>query len=136
MEIQSHEQGNQWSLDKIQMLYLFICLFSVITVTFSGCVGSDSIQDRMAAPHNASLTQTNITENIERTLVGHSILYYDIAGDPRYYNISKKDIHDIHEAKFDGEVGWIVVVGHGLEWEIHLNESGETILKQIQLFRT
>ena len=115
-------------------IYFLIMIFAILTM---GCIGGEPVQD-VSDTSQSGLNNSGviITENIERTLVGHQIVYYDIAGEPRYYNISKKDINDIEKSESDGETIWIATVGHGMQWEIHLNSTGELILEETQLFRT
>ena len=115
---------------KIVKNVTFIVIF---IVTFSiGCIDQNvPIESR-----NDSHVSNNISQNIIQTLEGHQIVYYDIAGNPQNYNISKKDIHEIQKSELNGEMIWIVIIGSGMKWEIHLNETGETILEEIQLFRT
>lgn len=118
-------------------IHFLICLTIVFTVLTIGCIEdgiSKNVSDFPEREQNSS--GTSITENIEKTLVGHQIVYYDIAGEPRYYNISKSDILSIEKSESDGEVVWIATVGSGMQWEICLNSTGESILKEIQLFRT
>lgn len=72
-----------------------------------------------------------------KTLVGHELIYYNIAGMPVSYNITEGDIGDIKQVKFDGELAWRVEVGEeGLKWELYLDKRGEKILKEVQLFYT
>lgn len=118
-------------------IYFLIFLIIVFTTFAIGCIEdepSQNVSDTPLGDQNSS--GTSITENIEKTLVGHQIVYYDIAGEPRYYNISKKDIRNIEKSESNGEVVWIATVGSGMQWEIHLNSTGESILEEIQLFRT
>lgn len=118
-------------------IHFLICLTIVFTALTIGCIEdgiSKNVSDFPEREQNSS--GTSITENIEKTLVGHQIVYYDIAGEPRYYNISKSDIRSIEKSESDGEVVWIATVGSGMQWEIYLNSTGESILKKIQLFRT
>lgn len=105
----------------------------IFIITFSiGCINHNlPIESK-----NDSHVSNNISQNIVQTLEGHQIVYYDIAGNSRNYTISKKDIHAIQKSEFNDKIIWIVRVGRGMEWEIHLNETGETILEEIQLFRT
>ncbi|MCQ1534502.1 hypothetical protein FTO70_02075 [Methanosarcina sp. KYL-1] len=115
-------------------IYFFIIIFTTFAI---GCIEGEPSQNVSdTPPDDQNNSGANITENVEKTLVGHQIVYYDIAGEPRYYNISKKDIRNIEKSESDGEVIWIVTVGSGMQWEIHLNSTGESILKEIQLFRT
>ncbi len=122
--------------------------FLIISTTFAiGCIEDEPSQNMSdifpedqnmsdTLPEDQNDSGTSITENIEKTLVGHQIVYYDIAGEPRSYNISKKDIRNIEKSESNGEVIWIATVGSGMQWEIHLNSTGESILEEIQLFRT
>ncbi len=115
-------------------IYFLIIIFTTSAI---GCIEdepSQNVSDTLPEDQNDS--GTNISENIENTLVGHQIVYYDIAGEPRSYNISKKDIRNIEKSESNGEVIWIATVGSGMQWEIHLNSTGESILEEIQLFRT
>lgn len=119
------------------LIYFFIFLILIFTAFATGCIEdgiSKNVSDLPGGEQNSS--GTSIDENIENTLVGHQFVYYDIAGEPRYYNISKKDIRSIEKSESDGEIVWIATVGSGMQWEIYLNSTGESILKEIQLFRT
>lgn len=119
------------------LIYFFIFLILIFTAFATGCIEdgiSKNVSDLSGGEQNSS--GTSIDENIENTLVGHQFVYYDIAGEPRYYNISKKDIRSIEKSESDGEIVWIATVGSGMQWEIYLNSTGESILKEIQLFRT
>ena len=118
-------------------IYFLIFLILFFTTFAIGCIEdgpSQNVSDTPPGDQNSS--GTSITENIEKTLVGHQIVYYDIAGEPRYYNISKKDIRNIEKSESNGEVIWVAMIGSGMQWEIHLNSTGESILEEIQLFRT
>lgn len=132
---------NSKCLKKSQVLYssIYLFLFLIIFVfNFSaGCIENEiskNVSDFPEEKQNNS--RITIDENIEKTLVGHRIVYYDIAGEPRYYNISKKDIRSIEKSESEGEVVWLVTVGSDMKWEILLNSTGESILKENQLFRT
>ncbi len=119
------------------LIYFLTFLILIFTAFATGCIEdgiSKNVSDLPGGEQNSS--GTSIDENIENTLVGHQLVYYDIAGEPRYYNISKKDIRSIEKSESDGEIVWIATVGSGMQWEIYLNSTGESILKEIQLFRT
>lgn len=119
------------------LIYLFLFLIILVFNFSAGCIENEISKNVSDFPEEK---QNNsgiiINENIEKTLVGHQIVYYDIAGKPRYYNISKKDIRSIEKSESEGEVVWIVTVGSGMQWEMHLNSTGESILEENQLFRT
>ena len=118
-------------------IYLFLFLIIFVFNFSAGCIENEiskNVSDFPEEKQNNS--EININENTEKTLVGHQIVYYDIAGEPRYYNISKKDIRSIEKSESEGEVVWVVTVGSGMQWEIHLNSTGESILEENQLFRT
>ncbi len=118
-------------------IYFLLFLIIVFTTFAIGCIEdepSQNVSDTPPGDHKSS--EPGIDENIENTLVGHQLVYYDIAGEPRYYNISAKDIRRIEKSESNGEVVWIATVGSGMQWEIHLNSTGESILNEIQLFRT
>lgn len=118
-------------------IYLFLFLIIFVFNFSAGCIENEISKNVSNFPeekqNNSGIT---INENIEKTLVGHQIVYYDIAGEPRYYNISKKDIRSIEKSDSEGEVVWVVTVGSGMQWKIHLNSTGESILEENQLFRT
>ena len=118
-------------------IYLFLFLIIFVFNFSAGCIENEISKNVSGFPeekqNNSGIT---IDENIEKTLVGHQIVYYDIAGEPRYYNISKKDIRSIEKSESEGEVVWVVTVGSGMQWEMHLNSTGESILEENQLFRT
>lgn len=119
------------------LIYFLIPLIIVFTAFATGCIEdgiSKNVSDLSGGEQNSS--GISIDENIENTLVGHQLVYCDIAGEPRYYNISKKDIRSIEKSELDGEIVWIATVGSGMQWEIYLNSTGESILNEIQLFRT
>lgn len=114
--------------------YFLIIIFTTFAI---GCIEdgpSQNVSD--TPPEDQNNSGVNITENIEKTLVGHQLVYYDIAGEPRSYNISEKDIRSIEMSESEGEVIWVATVGTGMQWEIHLNSTGESIIEEIQLFRT
>jgi hypothetical protein len=78
-----------------------------------------------------------IDEKIKKTLVGHELVYYNIAGFPMNYTITEEDIVAIEETTLNGKPAWKVKLGEeGLTWEIYLDSSGEEILKEVQLFVT
>jgi len=118
-------------------IYFLLFLIIVFTTFAVGCIEAEPSQNVSdTPPGDQNSSEPGIDENIENTLVGHQLVYYDIAGEPRYYNISKKDIRSIEKSESNGEVLWIATVGSGMQWEIHLNNTGESILEEIQLFRT
>lgn len=78
-----------------------------------------------------------IDEKIKKTLVGHELVYYNIAGFPMNYNITEENIGEVKQATLDGKTAWRVEIGEeGLKWEIYLDSKGERILKEVQLFYT
>lgn len=130
-----------WGLTKKAILHSSIYIFIFFIVIFNtfeiGCIEAEPLQNASDTfPEGQNNSGTIIDENIENTLVGRQIVYYDIAGEPRYYNISKKDIRSVEKSESNGEVVWVVTVGSGMQWKIYLNSTGESILKETQLFRT
>lgn len=105
-------------------------------VLSAGCIDSNTGESNNSLSKNTSISHTAPIENIQKTLIGHNLTYFDIAGNQRYYSISKKDIGAIEKSKFDTEAVWIVKVGSGMEWEIVLNATGEQIIDEKQLFKT
>ena len=78
-----------------------------------------------------------IDEKIKKTLVGHELVYYNIAGSPMSYNITEEGIGDIEQTTLNGEAAWKVKIGEqGLTWDIYIDGEGEKILKEVQLFVT
>ncbi|MCD1295343.1 hypothetical protein CUJ83_10060 [Methanocella sp. CWC-04] len=75
-------------------------------------------------------------ENINRTLTGRSLTYYNIAGQPMTYVIKPEDIVSIEKTKRDGDDAWKVRVGTGLSWDITMDAAGTKILETKQLFYT
>ena len=147
MDISTKDQRWRGMARRIMRHSSIYFLIIIFTTSAIGCIEdepSQNVSDTLPEAQNVSDTLpeaqndsgTNITENIENTLVGYQIVYYDIAGEPRSYNISKKDIRNIEKSESNGEVIWIATVGSGMQWEIHLNSTGESILEEIQLFRT
>lgn len=137
MDISTKDQRWRGMARRIMRHSSIYFLIIIFTTSAIGCIEdepSQNVSDTLPEAQNDS--GTNITENIENTLVGYQIVYYDIAGEPRSYNISKKDIRNIEKSESNGEVIWIATVGSGMQWEIHLNSTGESILEEIQLFRT
>lgn len=77
----------------------------------------------------------SIDEKIRDRLVGHELVYYNIAGMPQSYTITGEDIGTIEQTTLNGEAAWRVKIGEeGLAWEIYLDKDGEEILKEVQLF--
>ncbi|MCK5644392.1 MAG: hypothetical protein KAJ19_26570 [Gammaproteobacteria bacterium] len=111
------------------------CLI-ILMVLSAGCIDSNTGESNNSLSKNTSISHTAPIENIQKTLIGHNLTYFDIAGNQRYYSISKKDIGAIEKSKFDTEAVWIVKVGSGMEWEIVLNATGEQIIDEKQLFKT
>lgn len=111
----------------------FLIVFMIIS---SGCVDNNVNESGKSQTENISITSTNPIENIHKTLVGHNLTYYDIAGNQREYSISEKDIGIIEQTRYKGEDAWIVKVGRGMVWEIYLNATGDKMIEEIQLFKT
>lgn len=81
--------------------------------------------------------KNEVPENsIIKTLDGHELVYYSIAGKPMTYTITESDITSIEKTAYKGNPAWKVSVGTGLNWDIIMDESGTTILETHQNFVT
>lgn len=73
---------------------------------------------------------------INKTLVGHNLTYYSIAGQPMNYTITSEDIVSIDPATYKNSSAWKVRVGQSLSWDLTMSSDGTEILDVDQLFRT
>ena len=73
---------------------------------------------------------------INKTLIGHNLTYYSIAGQPMNYTITSEDIVTIDPATYKNSSAWKVRVGTSLTWDLTMSSDGTEILYVDQLFRT
>ncbi|WP_048198790.1 hypothetical protein [Methanocella arvoryzae] len=99
-----------------------VLLIVVAMLSVSGCASAAASEDAKDA--------------INKTLVGHNLTYYSIAGKPMNYTITSEDIVSIEPVTYKDANAWKVRVGKSLPWDLTMSSDGTEILYVDQLFRT
>ena len=99
-----------------------IILIVVAMLSVAGCTSAASGEDAKDA--------------INKTLVGHNLTYFSIAGKPMNHTITSEDIVSIDPVTYKDANAWKVRVGTSLSWDLTMSSDGTEILYVDQLFRT
>ncbi len=86
-------------------------------------------------PANSTQSQL-IQEKIKSKLIGLEITYSDKRGELEKYTVNESDIKMINETWLDNKRVWKLRIGVGISWDYYFDETGENIVKTVQLFRT
>jgi hypothetical protein len=81
-------------------------------------------------------TEDLIKMKIKEKLIGSKLVYFDVAGISRTFEISEKDIKYINKTQVNNQTLWVVRIGEGLAWDLYFDEAGDKLIKEVQLFQT
>ncbi len=115
-----------------------ITVITIIFITFSYKQEEPVPSENETLTKNETLVEngTFIQEKIKSKLIGMEITYYGVAGNALVYNVRENDIKMINETLLDSKRVWKVRIGVGISWDYYFDETGENIVKIVQLFRT
>ncbi|WP_424357163.1 hypothetical protein [Methanocella sp. MCL-LM] len=106
-----------------KMIYLAgVFLIMVAVLAAAGCTSAAESEDAKSM--------------INKTLTGHNLTYYNIAGQPMNHTIASEDIVTIDPTTYKNASAWKVRVGTSLAWDLTMSSDGTEILSVDQLFRT
>lgn len=107
---------------KIISRYSAGILLIIVVLALTGCTSEAGNEDAKSM--------------INKTLIGHNMTYYSIAGQPMNYTITSEDIVSIDPATYKEANAWKVRVGTSLSWDLTMSADGTQILDVDQLFMT
>ncbi|MCX9012230.1 MAG: hypothetical protein OIN66_14060 [Candidatus Methanoperedens sp.] len=117
-----------------KVLYLLMAIIVITSIIFV----INFKQEETLPSENGTLIEntTLIQEKIKSKLIGMELTYYDKRGELEKYTVNESDIKMINETWLDNKRVWKVRIGVGISWDYYFDETGENIVKTVQLFRT